>query len=115
MDESTGEIADAYAKDIRIEKYAKDLKKLALEDGTEVCCTGTHLILDADGEFIEAETITEGKRLSGGHIVTRVSSVTLSEPVPVYDMSVPRHLNYVLENGLVVHNSGKSFACQPGG
>ena len=112
LDENTGEIVDAYARDIRIEKYAQELKKISFADGTEVCCTGTHLILDADGEYIEAGTISEGTRLSGGHIVTRVSSVSLSDPVPVYDMTVPRHLNYVLENGLVVHNSGKSFSAK---
>ena len=112
LDEDTGEIVAALAKEIRVEKHTKELKQLYLEDGTVLRCTGTHLIMDADGNYIEADKITEGRKLSGGHIVTRVSVVTFPEAVPVYDMTVPKQLNYVLENGLVVHNSGKSFSAK---
>ena len=41
-----------------------------------------------------------------------MSFLTLAEKVPVYDLSVPQHLNFLLENGLIVHNSGKSFSAQ---
>ncbi len=112
LDEDTGEIVAALAKEIRVEKHTKELKLLYLEDGTVLRCTGTHLIMDADGNYIEADKITEGRKLSGGHIVTRVSVMTFPESVPVYDMTVPKQLNYVLENGLVVHNSGKSFSAK---
>ena len=38
--------------------------------------------------------------------------LVLPEPVEVYDMTVDRYLNFVLDNGLIVHNSGKSFAAK---
>lgn len=111
-DERTGKIVAARARDIRIEKYADELKMIELEDGTTLRCTDTHLIMDAAGRFVEAGHIREGQRLSGGHVAVRVSFLKLAEKVPVYDLSVPRHLNFLLENGLIVHNSGKSFSAK---
>lgn len=111
-DEHTGKIVAARARDIRIEKYADELKVIELEDGTTLRCTDTHLIMDAAGRFVEAGHIREGQRLSGSHVAVRVSFLTLAEKVPVYDLSVPQHLNFLLENGLIVHNSGKSFSAK---
>lgn len=111
-DEDTGKVVDALAKEIRIEKYVDSLVVIGLADGTTIRCTDTHMILDASGTYVQAVDIHEGQKMSGGHTVARVSSLKLPEKVPVYDMTVPRHLNYVLENGLVVHNSGKSFSAK---
>ncbi len=110
--EESREIVNAVARDIRIEKYVDRLWTCHFADGSKLCCTGTHLIMDDQGDYIEAEKIREGQLLSGGQIVSRVSVQTLPEKVPVYDMSVPHHLNFLLENGLVVHNSGKSFSAK---
>ena len=111
-DYDTGEIVDARAIDIRIEKYVDELKMIELEDGTRLCCTDTHLIMDADGQFIEANKITDGQRLSGGHVAVRVAFQRLPEKVPVYDLTVPKYGNFLLANGLIVHNSGKSFSAK---
>lgn len=111
-DEETGQIVDAKAGDIRIEKYVDELKVIELEDGTALRCTGTHLILDAGGVYVQADDIREGQRLSGGHVAVRVAFLKLPEKIPVYDMSVPHRFNFLLENGLIVHNSGKSFSAK---
>ena len=111
-DYDTGEIVDARAKDIRIEKYVDELKVIELEDGTRLCCTDTHLIMDADGQFIEANKIIDGQRLSGGHVAVRMAFQRLPEKVPVYDLTVPKYGNFLLANGLIVHNSGKSFSAK---
>lgn len=50
--------------------------------------------------------------MSGGHIAVRVSFLKLPEKINVYDMTVPKYFNFVLENGLIVHNSGKSFSAK---
>lgn len=42
----------------------------------------------------------------------RVSVLKIPKKVPVYDLTVPRYMNFILENGLVVHNSGKSFSAK---
>jgi hypothetical protein len=111
-DEDSKKFVAAVAKEIRIEKYIDKLKVITMEDGVSMRCTDTHLIMDADGEYIPADNIREGQQLSGGHTVTHVSIITLPEKVPVYDMTVPKYLNFVLENGLIVHNSGKSFSAK---
>ena len=111
-DGDTGQIVDAAAKDIRIEKYVDGLTVIELEDGTALRCTGTHLIMDAGGAYVQADDIREGQRLSGGHVAARVAFLKIPEKIPVYDMSVPHHFNFLLENGLIVHNSGKSFSAK---
>ena len=112
LDEDTGEVVSAHAKEIRIEKFVSQLKQIYLEDGTVIRCTDTHLIMDAEGQYIAADAIKEGHKLSGGHTVVRVSFVSFPDPEPVYDMTVPKYLNFLLGNGLIVHNSGKSFSAK---
>ena len=106
------EIVTAAAKDIRLEKYADELFELELLDGSMVKCTPEHKLMDRNGTFLEAKTIRPGQLLSGNHTVVHVTRHKLIEPVPVYDMAVPQHMNFVLANGMVAHNSGKSFSAK---
>ena len=73
----------ARARDIRVEKYTDELWTIHLEDGDALRCTGTHLIMDGGGQYVEAKHIREGQRLSGGHMVVRVSIQKLAEKIPV--------------------------------
>ena len=111
-DEETHKIVNAIARDIRIEKYVDELRQITLADGSMFRCTGTHLILDDKGDYVEAANIQAGQQLSGGHTVIRAETLELPERIPVYDMSVPHRLNFVLENGIIAHNSGKSFSAK---
>ncbi len=111
-DEETGQIVDATAFDVRISKKTDELKQIFLEDGCVLQCTGSHLVMDNKGDFVQASDIYEGQRLSGGHIAVRVSFLKLPEKINVYDMTVPKYFNFILENGLIVHNSGKSFSAK---
>lgn len=111
-DERTGQIVDARATDIRIAKYTDELKQITFEDGFVLRCTGSHLVMDDAGDFVQASDICEGQQLSGGHTAVKVSFLKLPEKIPVYDMTVPKHFTFVLENGLIVHNSGKIFSAK---
>jgi hypothetical protein len=111
-DEQSGQIVDAKAFDVRVSKKTDELKQIFLEDGFVLRCTGSHLVMDDKGEFVQSSDICEGQRLSGGHIAVRVSFLKLPEKINVYDMTVPKYFNFVLENGLIVHNSGKSFSAK---
>lgn len=112
FDDETGQVITAMARDIRVEKYTDVLKQITLEDGTTFRCTESHLIMDDAGEYMQAVDVKEGQKLSGGHTAVRVSVLKLPKKVPVYDLTVPRYMNFLLENGLVVHNSGKSFSAK---
>ena len=105
-------IVTAGAKEIRLERYADELFLLEFLDGSRIECTPEHLLMDRTGEFVQAKEIRPGRQLSGGHMVIHVTRKKLIDPVPVYDMTVPNHMNYILDNGLVVHNSGKSFSAK---
>ena len=64
------------------------------------------------GYGMMAKEIRPGQLMSGGHMAVHVTRRKLMEPVPVYDMTVPKYFNFILDNGLVVHNSGKSFSAK---
>ena len=105
-------IVTAKAKEIRLERYADEFFLIEFLDGSRVECTPEHLLLTKSGDFIQAKEVRPGWQLSGGHMAVHVTRKKLMEPVPVYDMTVPTHMNYILDNGLVVHNSGKSFSAK---
>ena len=106
------EVVNAKADEIRIEKYVKDLLKIGLSDGTSIRCTKYHSILNGAGDYLAAEEITVGTILSGNLEVVSIEEETYPEYIPVYDLTVFEHMNYILENGLIVHNSGKSFSAK---
>lgn len=108
----TGEIISATGTDPRISGTVTELVKITLASGDSVQCTGSHLILDGMGQYVHAEDLLPGDVLSGGHTVDHVETLTMTEPVDVYDLTVDRYLNFILDNGLIVHNSGKSFAAK---
>lgn len=108
----TGELITATGTDARISGTVTELIKITLDSGDVIRCTGGHLIMDCFGEYSPAENLFPGQLLSGGHTVAGIEALTLDDPVDVYDLTVDRYLNFVLENGLVVHNSGKSFAAK---
>ena len=111
-DELTHEVVEARAIDIRIERYVHDLYRISLVDGTIIRCTDRHLIMDAEMNYIEARDIVVGTQLSGQLEVIAIDTEHYDEPVPVYDLTVPGYLNFLLPNGLIVHNSGKSFSAK---
>lgn len=111
-DDLTGKIVISTGTDPRISGKVTELAKISLENGDVVECTGNHLILDRAGNYCHAENLKPGDLLSGGHIVKAVVMLTLDKPVVVYDLTVKRYLNFILENGLIVHNSGKSFSAK---
>ena len=111
-DEVTGKIITSTGTDPRISGKTTELVKITLSSGDVVRCTPEHLILDFAGYYVHAENLEEGDVLSGGHTVGSVEFIELDEPMNVYDLTVDRYLNFVLDNGLIVHNSGKSFSAK---
>ena len=111
-DEEQERILPAYATDIRVRKFADELFKLDFLDGSMAEFTPEHLIMKRNGEYMMAKDVRPGQQLSGGHMVVHVTRRKLLEPVPVYDISVPHYMNFILANGLIVHNSGKSFSAK---
>ena len=108
----TKSIISAAGTDVRISGQVSELVEVMLEGNTVLRCTPGHLILDAAGAYVAAESLKRGDHLSGSHTVAGVWVVEKTRPVDVYDITVDKYLNFQLENGLIVHNSGKSFSAK---
>ena len=111
-DDVTGGIIIATGTDPRISGQTMELVKITMLSGDIVRCTPEHLILDFAGNYVHAEDLEDGDVLSGGHTVDSIEFIKLDEPQDVYDLTVDRYLNFALDNGLIVHNSGKSFSAK---
>ena len=62
--------------------------------------------------YVEACNLKLGAELIPEHEVKAVRFLCLDEPEPVYDLSVEGYQNFLLACGVIVHNSGKSFAAK---
>ena len=61
---------------------------------------------------MEACNLKVGAKFIPEHEVKAVRFLSLEEAVPVYDISVEGYQNFLLSCGVIVHNSGKSFAAK---
>ena len=111
-DVKTGKELIGTARNVRITHYAKKLVKVQFDDGYTVSCTPDHRFLLPDGSFMDAHLLRCGQRLHSGHRVALLEHITLDTAIPVYDMEVDDYDVFMLENGVIVHNSGKSFAAK---
>ena len=91
----------------------KDMVRVTLADGRWVECTVDHSLFRMEGEGvvpIPAGEIRAGAVIAtvegGGAVGVEVASVVVLPPEDrTYDLSVPGPENFVLENGILAHNS----------
>lgn len=92
-------------------KETTELVDVLLDNGYVARCTPEHRWMLRDGTYREAKDLRPGiDRLmsslpSTSPVVTLVSTVILTEPVPVYDLEVDEWSNFALSGGVFVHNS----------
>ena len=98
--------------DVRITKHTDRLVKVTLENGAYISCTPEHRFLTEFSGYVEAQGLKPGTRLVPQHTVKTVEPLELEKPVPVYDVTVEPFGNFMLGCGVIVHNSGKSFAAK---
>jgi hypothetical protein len=106
-------------------KYVDTLYRVNLSNGQQVTCTDNHPFLFIDGTYIEAHRLQPGTPIMSientGILlinsptistikVASVEILTLSEPVPVYDLEIPLWHNFATAAGVVVHNSKATLA-----
>lgn len=110
-------------ENLRQSGTATELVRIYTSKENFIECTPYHLILTSHG-YVQAKDITEDTFISTLDLnltVYNAGTVTLrrkyhkvykveyldcqDSPVPVYDIEVPQHNNFVLSDGSVVHNS----------
>lgn len=94
-------------RDLRVTKMVADLYYITTKKG-KIRCTGNHPILTDKG-YIRADNLVEGMKVihcyDGPVEITQIDIIDLPTKTPVFDMEVPKYENFILGNGLVVHNS----------
>ena len=106
------ELVKARGYDVRCTKEVTELVEVELENGETVRCTPEHWFLTQSAGYVEACNLKVGATFIPEHEVKAVRFLSLEEAVPVYDISVEGYQNFLLSCGVVVHNSGKSFAAK---
>ena len=106
------ELVKARGYDVRCTKEVTELVEVELENGETVRCTPDHWFLTQSAGYVEACNLKVGAKFIPEHEVKAVCFLNLEEAVPVYDISVEGYQNFLLSCGVVVHNSGKSFAAK---
>lgn len=106
------ELVKARGYDVRCTKEVTELVEVELENGETVRCTPDHWFLTQSAGYVEACNLRVGAKFIPEHEVKAVRFLNLEEAVPVYDISVEGYQNFLLSCGVVVHNSGKSFAAK---
>ncbi len=83
--------------------------KLTFSNHKSVICTSDHQFMLNDLSYKEAKDLSKKdllKSIDNEEIFVQKKEAQKSD---VYDIEVPKTHNFVLESGLVVHNSGKSY------
>ena len=106
------ELVKARGYDVRCTKEVTELVEVELENGETARCTPDHWFLTQSAGYVEACNLKVGAKFIPEHEVKAVRFLSLEEAVPVYDISVEGYQNFLLSCGVVVHNSGKSFAAK---
>lgn len=122
FDVQCGEFEFSEGVFIRKTRDNAEMVRVELEDGRFVECTQDHKILTENRGWVEAGCLTESdfvvceERYKKKAVnVKRV--VKLREREPVFDLTVPKNHNFVVNDGIVVHNCryGTFFALREAG
>jgi hypothetical protein len=83
--------------------------EMLLEDGSTIKCTPNHKFMNSNGEWKRAVALRDGDDLSLFNRVvhfTKILSIKRVEtPLKVYDFTVDDVHHYILDNGVISHNS----------
>lgn len=99
-------------KNLRITKYISAYLRITTIRGQVIECTPEHPVLANHGYIIANNlhpgtsivTIDENYKLELVKVISK-EVIELPYEIPVYDIEVPLYNNFVLANGLIVHNS----------
>jgi DNA gyrase/topoisomerase IV subunit B len=96
-----------------------ELLTITLDNGTSFTCTPDHLILRRDNLMVRADNLSVGdalKRYSPSDsipIFYKVVKIEKVDSAPVYCLTVPNTENFLLANGIFVHNCEGASAAGP--
>lgn len=78
--------------------------RIDLSNGNSIKCTKEHRLLMYNNKYKMARDLVKGDILKGDISVIKVSYLCVEDKV--YDIEVDKYHNFMLANGVIVHNSG---------
>jgi len=88
--------------------------EIEFEDGTSVKCTENHEFYTTNRGWVKAKDLTEEDNIR--NFEDKVGKITkkniINNTELYWDMTIPKNNNYVLSNGMVVHNTGVGFGVE---
>lgn len=106
VNESTLEIEPKRIKRVFKTKDTDELLKVYLSNTKCVTCTPDHRFMLANGMYIEACKLSLGMELmSSGAKVYVIATKRIQSMQAVYDLTIEDNPNFMLDAGVVVHNS----------
>ena len=107
-----GDIVSSGFTNLRETKKVTSYHRITADRGNILECTEDHPIL-APNQYVLACNLSIGSEIVVANKellpviskVVNIEIINVDDPVPVYDIEVPGYNNFVLANGLIVHNS----------
>ncbi|MGH2515512.1 MAG: DNA gyrase subunit A, partial [Ktedonobacterales bacterium] len=123
--DENGKVVVGEGRHARLTRQSAELVEVTLDTGARIRCTPNHPFMLRDGTYKDAQDLAVGDSLMPGYFDTasatiiqpaaepvathynhRVESVRrLDEREDVYDITVETHHNFLLADGVFVHNS----------
>ena len=120
-----GKVVVGEGRHARRTRQNAELVEVTLDNGAKIRCTPNHPFMLRDGTYKDAQDLTAGDSLMPGYIDAVTSTVIqpaaepvaahynhrivsvrrLNEHEDVYDITVDTHHNFLLADGVFVHNS----------
>lgn len=87
-----------------------DCLKLTFDDGFSVECSNTHRFLIFDDLWVEAKDLMINDSFKTDKAKVKLIKIEKIGKKQVYDIEVEDVKHYILENGIISHNSGSKYA-----
>lgn len=108
------------ASDIRITRLTNRIIKIGLSDSSFIKCTVDHLFYNSIlKDWVRADSLVIGDSLLSADnlqvshkTITSIENIEYESSIPVYCMTVEGTHNFMLANGLIVHNCGSGLSAR---
>lgn len=100
-----GKIIEAECSKAFYTKTVNKLLEITLSNGKKIKCTPEHLFMRKDMVYVKAEDLFTGYPLFSEKTTLVLSVKEINGSFDVYDLTVPETSNFMLDCGVIVHNS----------
>lgn len=104
--DENGDFKPGKVDDVWISSMAEEILEVTLTNNKKISTTPNHRYLDSNGEYVCAKDLVVGQELFSDTPTNQkiVSIVKRHCHEPVYDLSVEKYNNFVVDAGVVLHN-----------